>query len=106
MVNNKIFGLIGFAARARKIAFGADSVESEILKKKVKVVIMAEDASQRTKDKFNKICNENNIPIIEIGKIEELSKAIGKSNKAIIGVEEKNLSIEIQKIYNGGEGIG
>ena len=38
--------------------------------------------------------------------IEELSKAIGKSNKAILGIEDINLSKEIQKINNGGEVIG
>ena len=40
------------------------------------------------------------------GQIEELSKAIGKSNKAILGIKDINLSNEIQKINNGGEVIG
>ena len=43
------------------------------------------------------------MPIIIIGKIEELSKAMGKSNKAILGIEDINLSKEIQKINNGGD---
>lgn len=38
--------------------------------------------------------------------IEEISKAIGKSNKAIIGVKDKNIANGIQKINNGGELIG
>ena len=64
MINNKILGLIGLAARARKVCFGADSVEERINKNKVKMLIVAEDASQRTKDKFNKIAKEKNVPII------------------------------------------
>ena len=67
---------------------------------------MAEDSSERTKDKFKKLTEKNNIPCIIIGKIEEVSKAIGKSNKAIIGIKDLNLSKEIQKINNGGEVIG
>ena len=106
MINNKILGLIGLAARARKVCFGADSVEERIKKNKVKMLIVAEDASQRTKDKFNKIAKEKNVPIIIKGDIELLSKTIGKSNKAIIGIEDVNLSNEIQKINNGGEVIG
>jgi len=39
LTNNKILGLIGLATRARKIAFGADSVELEIKKKKVNIKI-------------------------------------------------------------------
>lgn len=106
MNNKKILGLIGLATRARKICFGADSVEQEIKKKKVYLVVIANDASDRTKDKFNKLCEEYKIPIIIEGEIEILSKAIGKSNKAIIGIEESNLANEIQKIKNGGEVIG
>ena len=106
MINNKILGLIGLAARARKVCFGADSVEERINKNKVKMLIVAEDASQRTKDKFNKIAKEKNVPIIIKVDIEILSKTIGKSNKAIIGIEDINLSNEIQRINNGGEIIG
>ena len=106
MDNKKILGLIRLAARARKICFGADSVELQIQKKKVHLVIVAKDSSDRTKDKFKNICEEHGIPIIIDGEIEILSKAIGKSNKAIIGVEDINLASEIQKINNGGEIIG
>ena len=104
--NQKILGLIGLTAKARKICFGADSVEEQIKKKKVYLVIVAIDASDRTKEKFKKISNEYNIPIIIEGEIDNLSKAIGKSNKAVFGIEELNLAKEILKINNGGEVVG
>lgn len=106
MNNKKILGLIGLAARARKICFGADSVELQIKKKKVYLVIVAKDSSDRTKEKFRNMCEEYIVPIIIEGEIENLSKAIGKSNKAIIGIEDSNLASQIQKINNGGELIG
>ncbi len=89
-----------------KIAFGADSVENSIKKKTVKLVIIAEDASERTKDKFKKICEQFNIPIIQVADIETLSNRIGKKNKAILGIQDINLSREIEKINNGGEALG
>ena len=106
MINKKILGLIGLATRARKICFGADSVALAIKKKKVCLVMIAVDASDRTKNKFQKICEQYKIPIMIEGEIEILSKAIGKSNKAIIGIQDINLANEIQKINNGGEIIG
>ncbi len=106
MINNKILGLIGLAARARKISFGTDSVEQEIKKKKVNLIIVAKDSSERTKNKFQKLSEEYKIPILIIEEIDTLSKAIGKSNKAIIGIKDINFSNEIQKINNGGEVIG
>lgn len=106
MINKKILGLVGLATRARKIAFGADSVEIEIKNKKIKLIIVAKDASTRTKEKFQKLSEIFDVPIIIDGTIEEISKTIGKSNKAIIGIKEENLAKEILEINNGGEFIG
>ena len=103
MVNNKIWGLVGLAARARKICFGADSVEQEIKKKKVMLVLIAQD---RTKTKFQNLCKENNVESLIIGDIDTLSKSIGKQNKAIVGIKEENLAKQIIKVNYGGEDIG
>ena len=73
MINNNILGLIGLAMKAGKIAFGADSVEESILKRKVKLVIVSEESSERTKSKFIKLCQNYNIPIIIDGNIDDLS---------------------------------
>ena len=81
-------------------------VEAEIKKKKVKLIIVADLASSRTKEKFKKLSEEFEIPIIIDGTIEEISKAIGKENKAIIGIKDINISKQIEKINNGGDIIG
>jgi len=104
--NNKIYGLTGLAARARKICFGSDSVEERITKNKVKLLIIAEDASDRTKQKFKKLSEKFNIKIIIFSDIENLSKSIGKQNKAVIGIEDINIAKEIYKIFDGGDIIG
>ena len=106
MIDNKILGLIGLAMKAGKISFGADSVEENIVKKKVRLVILSEDSSERTKNKFIEICKKYNIPVIIDGDIETLSKTIGKSNKAIIGIKDINFANSIQEKYNGGDIIG
>lgn len=106
MINNKILGLIGLAMKAGKVSFGADSVEENIIKKKIKLVILSEDSSERTKNKFIEICKKYNVPVIIDGDIETLSKTIGKSNKAIIGIKDINFAESIQKKYSGGDVIG
>ncbi len=106
MINNKILGLIGLAMKAGKISFGSDSVEEDIMKRKVKLVIIANDSSERTKNKFINITKNYNIPLIIDGNINEISKTIGKVNKAIIGIKDTNFADSIQKKYNGGDIIG
>ena len=99
-------GLIGLSARAGKIAFGMDACIEQILKKNVKLVIVAIDSSERTKRKITDICKENKVASYSILTIQELSKCIGKNNKAVIGIKDNNISKEIIKIINGGEIIG
>ena len=76
------------------------------MKKKAKLVIVSYEASERTKDKFTKLCETYNIPLIIDGNIEELSRAIGKVNKATLAIKDENMAKQIKKIYNGGEIIG
>lgn len=105
MINNKILGLMGLSARAGKICFGTDSTIENIEKKKLKLVIIAKDSSERTKKRFFELCKIHNIHIIEFGTIEQISKSVGKVNKAVIGIKDINLAKEIEKI-NGGDIIG
>jgi len=67
---------------------------------------VSNEASDRTKEKFENLCKEYKVPIIIDGNIEELSKAIGKVNKATFAIKDINLAREIERIYNGGEVIG
>lgn len=92
--------------RAGKIIFGTEACLQDLEKNKVKLVLVASDSSERTKIKFNNICKDKNIPIKECLTIEEMSNAIGKDNKAVIGIKDINFSKEIIKIIDGGEAIG
>ena len=97
---------MGLATRAGKIVFGTEACIQAIEKNKIKLVIIAIDAAERTKMNFNDICTKNTIPIVTCLTIEELSKAIGKNNKAVVGIKDKHFSKEMIKIINGGEAIG
>lgn len=103
---NKLLGLIGISAKAGKVVSGADACYEEIQKKTVKLIIIAQDASEKTKKNFSFYGDKYNIPFAIQSTIEDLSNAIGKKNRAIIGIKDINLSKEIQKIINGGEIIG
>ena len=99
--SKKVLGLLGLAAKARNITFGADSTLQEIQKGKIKLLILAEDCSERTKRKFVEVAKQYNISTMICSNIEDLSKAIGKQNKAIIGVKDINIATEIEKINRG-----
>ena len=106
MINNRICGLLGLARRAGKVTFGTEACMEELEKSKIKLIIIATDAAERTKMNFSNICNSKKIPIFEVLNINEISNAIGQSNKAVVGIKDVNFAKEIIKIINGGEAIG
>ena len=104
--STKICGLIGIATKAGKIVAGTDACIEEMQKGKVKLVLVAEDASERTKKTFEEEAKKYQIAIYTILSIEELSKAMGKVNKAVIGIKDISFSKKMISIINGGEVIG
>lgn len=97
--------MLGISAKAGKIVCGTDATIEDIEKHRVKLVIVAKNASERTKRNIKSICDKNNVSILEFGDIDEISKTIGKNNKAIIGIKSKSLSDEIEKLVkeDGGD---
>lgn len=106
MKSNNIYGLLGLARRAGKLSFGTESCIQAIEKRNAKLVILAENASDRTKKNFKELCKKQNIPIYIIETIENLSRSIGQVNKAVITIQEENFAKELIKRINGGEIIG
>ena len=106
MEQNKVLRLLGLATRAGKISFGMESSIDTIKKGKAKLILIAEDASDRTNRNVTMVANENNTPYRIYGNIEQLSKNIGKENKAIIVIKDINFAKEMLKIIDGGEVIG
>lgn len=106
IIKNRVYGLLGISAKARKIAYGADSCLEEMKNKRIYLLIVAEDASQKTIKNYRFYTEKYQVPFLVWGEIEKISQAIGKRNKAIVGIKDINLSNEIQKIINGGEIIG
>ena len=108
MINqkNRVLGLIGLSAKAGKVECGADAVEECIKRGKAKLVIVSEDAADRTKENFEFLSKQQRVNFVVYANKDELSKAIGKNNKAVLAIKDKNLSAQIYKIICGGEAIG
>jgi len=102
LINSKVNGLLGLAAKAGKIVAGFDAVNECIKKNKGKLVIVSIEAAEKTKNNIKYISKKNNIECIEYGKIEHLSKAIGRENKAIICIIDNNFATAIKNILMEG----
>ena len=79
-----------------------DAVIESVEKHKTKLVIIAKDTSEKSKKNIKYVCTNNGISVIELSTIEQLSCFIGKRNRAIIGITDKNFSEGIQEKCNRG----
>lgn len=79
-----------------------DAVCEAVERKKVKLVIVSADASEKSKKNVKYVCTNNGVCVIELSTIDDLSRAIGKKNKAIIGITDKNFANGIYEKCNRG----
>lgn len=103
---NKVYGLLGICSKAGKLISGTDIILENLAKKKVSLVIVAKDASEKTIKNIKYYCEKENVELLIYGNIQENSKSIGKHNRAIIGILDKKLADAIQKVIHGGEEFG
>lgn len=78
MIKDKTLSLISLAMKAGKIVCGEFSVEKAVKNKKAHLVIVAEDASENTKKRFQNMCEYRNVPMYYYSNKTELGRAIGK----------------------------
>ncbi|WP_240843277.1 ribosomal L7Ae/L30e/S12e/Gadd45 family protein [Acidaminobacter sp. JC074] len=98
-MQNKFLTMMGFAQKSGNLMSGENTLELYIPKKKISLVIIAEDASENTKSRFVQLSTRFQVPYIIWGSRESLSHAIGKYNRAVYGISNKKFSRELRKIY-------
>lgn len=93
-MTSKIDSLLSLASRSRSLISGFDMVSAEIKspKKKVKVVILAADASDNVKKEIYFLTDKYKIKIFEYSNKSELGHLIGKEERSVIGITDENFA--------------
>ena len=87
--------MMSLCQRAGKMTTG-EIVKELISKEKAHLVIIAENASDNTKKKIRNSCEYYNIPYVIRFTKEELSSAIGKYNRSVFAVTDKNFAEKLK----------
>ena len=99
-MNDKVLGMLGLAARAGKVLSGEDMVTDAIKSRKAEAVIVASDASERSKKLFRDKCSYYHVPIYEYSDKEGLGHAIGKDERSSAAIVDRGLSEAIRKLLD------
>lgn len=89
---NKAYSMISLTNKAGKLVTGEDAVRNSIRSGKIKLVVVAEDASDNTKKRFGNSAAFYNIPLVIWGFKEMLGSCIGKSERSVLGITDESFS--------------
>lgn len=92
MDQNRFYSFLGLIQKSGNIVSGYNSCLYNIKEKGCRLIIIAEDASDNTKDKFINICSAKNIPYAICGMKDRIGSSIGRSAKSVLGVKDENMS--------------
>lgn len=92
MKQNKIFSLLGIAARGRNLVSGETQTLTAVKTNSAGLVVIAEDASDNTVKLFMNKCRYYGVPVFRWGTKESLGHAIGKDQRSSVGVCDAGLA--------------
>lgn len=94
----KLLSTLGMCQRARKLVYG-DELSNQISNGSVVLVVLATDASDRTKKQFKDKCEFYKVPLLETVSRTELSQAIGAANRVCVGVTDRGFAALINSYF-------
>ncbi len=89
---DRILSLLGLARKAGRIVDGEAGAEECVRRKKAFLLIVAEDASERTARVFLRLAEEMKCPVFRYGTKQSLGAAIGKNDRAVIALLDRGFS--------------
>ena len=97
MKPSKALSMISLATKAGKTASGEFATEQSVKSFRAELVIVATDASDNTKKKFQNMCEFYEVPIYFYGDKDTLGHAMGKEFRASLAVNDLGFAKGIMK---------
>lgn len=89
---NKIYSMLGIAKKGGKISIGFDVACLDVKNKKSNLVLIASDASDKTKKNIIFFCDKYDIKYVEYGEKEILGKSLGRKVVSVLSVNDTNIA--------------
>jgi len=87
-----IEALLGFASKSGKITAGDNATKDKLKKGNIYLIVLASDASHELIDYYTFQSVKKKISLICAGSKLDLGLAIGKSQRAVVGITDKQLA--------------
>lgn len=89
--------LLGFAQKAGRLITGSTAVLRALPKGKVKLLLLAEDASERLAHKVRDAASNNDVPVVVWGTKERIGAVVGKRDLGVLAVCDAGFASALQR---------
>lgn len=94
----KAYDFLGLAQRAGKVISGEAGAEAHLNRGNVKLVILAEDASDRTKRFFSQLAANKRTPVVIAGTKLRFGLALGKSPRSVVLINDDGFARRLRQL--------
>jgi len=101
----KLLGLAGLGVRGRLAVIGVERVREAAAKGKLKLAIVANDASKNSLDKIVPLLTAKRILIVDGISAALLGAAVGREATAVVGIVDVQLAKGIRGIVDSARGV-
>ncbi|OPJ61810.1 ribosomal L7Ae/L30e/S12e/Gadd45 family protein [Clostridium oryzae] len=98
-MQDKFLQFLSLCKRAGATVEGYNNAMQCVKKTKIYLCIISNDVSQNTLDKFSKICNDQEITMLQCYDKITLGRAVGRAEINVICLKDKNMSHRLMEIY-------
>ena len=88
MMPDKVLRYLGLAKRAGAVVSGVNTCTFTMNRGKARLVILAEDISEGSEKKIMKEVRRNQTVFVKYGLIEDLSHAVGQSDRSVFAITD------------------
>lgn len=99
-MSQKAYDLLGLAQRAGQLQSGDAASEALIKKGKAKLVLLAIDASEKTKEHFIKLANFKKVSVVEAGEKLKLGVALGRSPRSVVVIVDEGFARRLHELFS------
>ena len=95
----KVLNLLSLAQRAGRIASGEFAAGKAVKSGTAYLVILAADASDNTKKKFQNMCTFYHVPVLELSDRDVLGHSIGRDLRSSLAVMDEGFAKAVLKAF-------
>ena len=100
-MKKKVISYLGFAKKSGNLVSGVNTCAFAMAKRKVKLMILAEDISENSEKKIMKEIRKYGVPFVKYGNSDELSHATGVTGRSVFAICDRNFAEVILNEIDG-----